>query len=168
MFALAPQLPALGRTRGRILLLAGAVALALLMLGAGAQRAEALCSSHPPEYGTWANASPSTAGIARIQLEDCASVTTCNGDTCSTTFDAGWSMRVWGKCSPTNCDWGWSAGAFPVSGMVYGYYDQGFAKRRVYAKMSAYRPGQLWVHWDTDFVDPSRADYSKDEWFVRV
>ena len=52
--------------------------------------------------------------------------------------------------------------------MAFGFYDQGFAKRRVYAKMSAYRPGQLWVHWDTDFTDPSRADYSKDEWFIRV
>lgn len=168
MFALASQLPAPGRTRGRILLLAGALALVLLMLGANAQRAEALCSGHAPEHGTWTNASPSTAGIARIQLADCQPVTTCSGNICSTTHDAGWRMRVWGKCSPTNCDWGWSAGAFPVSGMAFGFYDQGFAKRRVYAKMSAYRPGQLWVQWQTDFVDPSRADYTKDEWFVRV
>lgn len=33
--------------------------------------------------------------------------------------------------------------------------------------MSSYRPGQLWVYWSTDFVDPGRADYSRHEWFVR-
>lgn len=166
MFAPSPQPLAPGRTR--VLALAAALVVALLMLGAGAQRAEALCSGHPPEYGTWKNADPAHNGISRIQLVDCQPVTTCSGNTCSTTYDAGWSMRVWGKCSPTLCDWGWSAGAFPVGGRVYGYYDQGFAKRHVYARMSSVYPGQLWVHWDTDFVDPARADYSKDEWFVRA
>jgi hypothetical protein len=155
--------------RRTLLLLLGLLATAMLVLGAGAQRAEALCSGHSPEFGTWVNADPSSGGIARIQTADCQSVTTCSGNICSTTFDAGWSMRVWGKCSPTNCDWGWSAGAFPTSsGQVFGFYDQGFAKRYVYAKMSAYRPGQLWVHWRTDFVDPARADYERDEWFVRA
>ena len=46
--------------------------------------------------------------------------------------------------------------------------DQGFAKRYVHARMSQHRPGQLWVHWRTDFVDPGRADYEKDEWFRRA
>jgi hypothetical protein len=78
-------------------------------------------------------------------------------------------MRVFGKCSPTNCDWGWSAGQFRLSsGHVYGFYDQGFAKRYVYAAMSQYRPGQLWVYWRTDFVDAGRADYERHEWFVRA
>jgi hypothetical protein len=115
------------------------------------------------------NADPSSGGIARIQTADCQPVTTCSGNICSTTFDAGWRIHVWGKCSPTNCDWGWSAGAFRMSsGQVFGFYDQGFAKNYVYAKMSAFRPGQLWVHWRTDFVDPGRADIEGDDWFVRA
>jgi hypothetical protein len=159
----------LGRLRGRgVLLLAATAALMLLTLGAGAERAEALCSGHPPEYGSWVNADPNARGIARIQLQDCVSVTTCSGDTCTIVHDAGWAMHVWGKCHPTNCDWGWSAGAFPVSGRVFGYYNQGYAKKRVYAKMSQYRPGQLWVYWENDFVDPNRPDFTLQEWFVRA
>jgi len=78
-------------------------------------------------------------------------------------------MHVFGKCSPTNCDWGWSKGEFRLnSGQIYGFYDQGFAKRYMYAKMSQYRPGQLWLYWRTDFVDPGRQDYDLQEWFVRA
>jgi hypothetical protein len=42
------------------------------------------------------------------------------------------------------------------------------SKPYVYATMSQYRPGQLWVYWRTDFVDPNRADYDLPEWFVRA
>jgi hypothetical protein len=38
------------------------------------------------------------------------------------------------------------------------------AKRHACANISDYRPVQLWVQ--RDFVDPSRADDSRDEWFV--
>lgn len=159
----------LRRMRTRTMLLAAAVALALLMLGGAAQRAEASCGSpHAPEYGTWINADPSSTGIAQIQLSDCQSVAICTATTCGIDWEAGWKMRVWGKCSPANCDWGWSAAALPVSGMAFGSYDQGFVKRSVYAAMSSAHPGELWVHWSSDFVDPSRPDYSKDEWFVRA
>lgn len=134
--------------------------------GAGFGR---LCAGHPEEYGNWNNADPNANGIARIELRDCQPVTQCSGDICSITYDAGWIMHVFGKCSPTNCDWGWSAGQFRLSsGQVYGFYDQGFAKRYVYAKMSQYRAGQLWVYWRTDFTDPNRADYEMQEWFVRA
>jgi hypothetical protein len=130
---------------------------------------KAICSGHQIEHGDWINADPNARGIARIELRDCQAVTTCNGNICSTTFDAGWRTHVFGKCSPTNCDWGWSAGTFRLSsGHIYGFYDQGFAKRHVYAMMSQYRPGQLWVYWRTDFTDPNRADYDMHEWFVRA
>jgi hypothetical protein len=168
VFAGSSQLPTLGRTRTRVLLVASAVALVMLLLGANAQRADAACT-HSAANGTWVNADPANAGIAQIQLMDCQSVAECYpSGACGIDWEAGWKMRVWAKCSPANCDWGWSAAALPVSGRAYGFYDQGFVKRYVYATMSSVRPGQLWVHWDTDFVDPSRADYSKDEWFVRA
>ncbi len=155
---------------GRRLLL---VALALALLSAGAlaappDRAFALCGSHDPEYGDWVNADPNARGIARIELRDCQSVTTCSGETCTVRHDVGWKMRPFGRCSPTNCDWGWSAPRERLSsGHLYGFFDQGFAKRYVYAKMSAYRPGQLWVYVRTDFTDPNRADYELQDWFVR-
>ncbi|WP_143261556.1 hypothetical protein [Allokutzneria sp. NRRL B-24872] len=128
-----------------------------------------LCAGHPPEYGKWVNADPNATGIARTELQDCLSVTVCEGSVCHIVHDAGWAMRVFGKCSPTNCDWGWSNSEFRMSsGHIHGFYDHGFAKRHVYAKMSQYRPGQLWVFWRTDFVDPARPDYEVQEWFYRV
>lgn len=159
--------PAPGRRHLLVLLVV--VLAPITALAAHPDRAFALCSGHAAEYGDWVNADPNASGIARIELRDCQPVTTCSGGVCRTTHDAGWTMRVFGKCSPTNCDWGWSPGAFRLStGQIPGYYDQGFAKRYVYAKMSQYRPGQLWVYWRTDFTDPNRADYDKQEWFRRA
>ncbi|HET9143630.1 hypothetical protein [Actinophytocola sp.] len=135
----------------------------------GQQDSAKICVGHAVEHGDWVNTDPNATGIARIELRDCQPVTVCNGNICSVTHDAGWTMRVFGKCSPTNCDWGWSKSDFRMSsGHIHGFYDQGFAKRHVYAKMSQYRPGQLWVYWRTDFTDPNRPDYDKQEWFRRV
>ncbi|MCU7726300.1 hypothetical protein ODJ79_21435 [Actinoplanes sp. KI2] len=133
---------------------------------AGALR---LCSGqHAAEYGDWRNADPATRSITRAQVRDCQSVTTCTGDVCSTTSDAGWAVRLFGACSPTDCDWGWSAGAFRLAnGRIPAFYDQGFAKRQVWVAMSQFRPGQLWIAIRTDFVDPNRADYESQDWFVR-
>jgi hypothetical protein len=127
-----------------------------------------LCGGHAIEYGDWANADPATPGITRAQLRDCQSVTTCSGGICTIVYDAGWIMRLFGACSPIDCDWGWSAGRLRLSnGQIPAYYDQGFAKRYVWAAMSAYRPGQLWIAVRTDFVDPARPDYESQNWFVR-
>jgi hypothetical protein len=128
-----------------------------------------LCTGHAPEYGSWVNADPATRSITSAQLADCVSVTTCSGDVCSIAYDSGWAMRLFGACHPTACDWGWSAGQARLSsGRIPAYYDQGFAKRSVVAAMSAYRPGQLWIAISTDFVDPNRADYQSQDWFVRA
>ncbi|MEV4641263.1 hypothetical protein AB0J80_28365 [Actinoplanes sp. NPDC049548] len=128
-----------------------------------------LCSGHGVEYGDWVNADPATRSIVRAQLRDCQPVTTCTGDICTITYDAGWSMHLFGACSPTPCDWGWSAGRFRLSnGQIPATYDQGFAKRYVWAAMSQYRPGQLWIAVRTDFTDPARPDYESQDWFVRA
>ena len=156
-------------TRRPVLLMLLVAVAATLAIAVSPDRAHAICSGHAVEHGDWINTDSNTSGIARIELRDCQPVTRCSGSTCSTTHDAGWIMRVFGKCSPTNCDWGWSRGEFRLSsGHVYGFYDQGFAKRYVYAKMSQFRPGQLWVYWRTDFVDPNRQDYERQEWFRRA
>jgi hypothetical protein len=145
-----------------VVAIAGAAALAV-----GEDRAAALCvAAH--EEGVWVNTNSVSPGISRIELRACQPITTCDGDVCTTTYDAGWAMRVWGKCSPTDCYWGRVSARRLADGRVRGFYDQGFAKRYVYARMSQYRPGQLWVFWRTDFTDPSRPDYTKQEWFRKV
>jgi hypothetical protein len=153
MRLLSPFLPRIADRRGRIALLAVAIAAAAMLLGSNPPRADALCIARP-EYGAWINANRTSPGIASLRL--------IQGDSCGT------FARVWGKCSPTNCAWGQVRGSVTSSGKLYAYYDQGFAKRKLWAKMSGKQPGKLWVYWETDFVDPNRADYSKHEWFVRA
>ena len=135
---------------------------ALTILCAAAANASCIAQ---PEDGHWINADPATRSIPRIHLRFVCQDQVLNGQL----YPPGppWYVHVWGKCSPTNCDWG-EVGAQRIgSGQIYAFYDQGFAKRYVYAKMSAYRPGQLWVYIWTDFTDPARADYGVHNWFTR-
>lgn len=46
-------------------------------------------------------------------------------------------------------------------------YHQGFATRHVYADMSLYREGQLWIWMWTNFADPQRPDYESQNWFTK-
>ena len=135
--------------------------------GLGAHDAQALCVA-VQEEGRWRNVDAATRGMTRIELRSCLPVTTCDGDVCTTTHDVGWSMRVFGKCHPTDCAWGRIPARRLANGKVYGVYNHGFAKRYVWARMSGGRPGQLWVFYRVDFVDPARADYSAHEYFRRV
>jgi hypothetical protein len=43
--------------------------------------------------GTWLNADANTRGITRIEIR---------------VHDSKADVRVWGKCSPQDCDWGWT------------------------------------------------------------
>jgi hypothetical protein len=126
--------------------------------------AYALCVEQP-EAGRWKNADPATRSIPRIELRFVCQDLVINGQL----HPPGppWYVHVWGKCHPTHCDWGEVGASRIPAGHIYATYNQGFARRYVYAKMSAYRPGQLWVYIWTDFTDPARADYAVNNWFVR-
>lgn len=118
-----------------------------------------------PEEGNWVNADPNTNSLTRIELQFVCQDQVLNGQP----YPPGppWYMHLFGKCHPTDCDWG-QVGAQRISaGHIFAFYDQGFAKRYVYAKMSQYRPGQLWVYTWTDFADPNRPDYASNNWFKR-
>ena len=119
----------------------------------------------PQEEGNWRNADQNTRSLTRIQLRFVCQDQILNGQL----YPPGppWYVHIFGKCHPTDCDWS-EVGAQRLStGHVYATYDQGFAKRYVYAKMSQYRPGQLWVYTFTDFTDPNRPDYEVHNWFAR-
>lgn len=120
----------------------------------------------PPEPGDWINTDPNTRSITRIKLRFVCQDQILNGQP----YPPGppYYIHLHGRCHPSDCDWG-EVGANRIpAGHIYGYYDQGFAKRYVYAKMSMYRPGQLWVYVYTDFVDPGRKDYAVHNWFRRM
>jgi hypothetical protein len=127
----------------------------------------------PPEEGNWVNYDPDTRGITRANFRmECrdASVTHCNGDICWTTsaVKSHYFLRLFGSCSPTDCDWGEVEGVTAtgsLEGWYYFYYDHGFAKRYVYVRTYPQWPGWLRVWIYTDFTDPNRQDYVMDDWF---
>lgn len=146
------------------------LALSLSLMVAGASEpppAHASCASQP-ENGSWANADPNTRSLTRAVLRFTCQDQVLNGQL----YPPGppWHMRLSGKCSPTNCEWG-EVGADTVTigtrTFVRAIFNQGFATRYVYADMSLYRPGQLWIWMWTDFADPSRPDYESQNWFIR-
>jgi hypothetical protein len=129
-----------------------------------ASPASALCAAQD-EDGSWVNADANTNSITRIQVRFVCQDQILNGQP----YPPGppWYVHVFGKCHPTDCDWGEVDAQRLSTGHIYGSYDQGFAKRYVYARMSQYRPGQLWVYIYTDFTDPNRSDYDVHNWFRR-
>ena len=136
------------------------------------QLALAQCSA-PFEQGKWINNDSATRGITRIEVTfSCNDQVLCGVDengkvTCSTP-GAPFRLHLWGKCHPSDCDWG------PVDGndrwvgptkWVYGYYDHGFARRYVYVKPSVVHPGNLFLWMYTNFTDPNRSDYVFTGWY---
>jgi len=71
---------------------------------AGADRATADERARPLQYfsGTWKNIDPATRGLTTLQINVSA---------------ANVAMHVWGKCHPTDCDWG-EVTATPLSSDV--------------------------------------------------
>ncbi len=127
-----------------------------------------VCAAQP-EDGSWKNADAATRGLTRARLRFICQDQILNGQP----YPPGppWYVHLWGSCSPQDCDWGEvGADVVTVSGrrLIRAVYDQGFARRYVYADMSLYRPGQLWIWTRTDFVDPARPDYEFESWFVKA
>lgn len=118
------------------------------------------------EVGNWRNADAVTRSLTRIQLRFTCQDQILNGEP----YPPGppWHIHVFGKCHPTDCDWGEVGAERLGSGHIFGRYNQGYARRYVYARMSQYRPGQLWVYTWTDFADPKRPDYGSHNWFVKM
>ena len=139
----------------------------MLVLFMVATPAKAQCIAQQ-EVGSWVNADLNTRSLTRADLRFTCQDQVLNGEP----YPPGppWHMHLWGKCSPTDCDWS-EIGAESVTigsrTYVHAIYHQGFATRYVYADMSLYRPGQLWIWMWTDFADPGRADYESQNWFIR-
>lgn len=150
-----------------------AFCIALLVLHPNQANAS-LCSV-PYEAGSWLNAVPSTRSITRVEFRmECRDtpITRCSGGVCSTqnAVTPHYFIRLFGKCSPTDCNWGEVEGVAltgSLQGWYYFVYNQGFAKRYVYARTYSGSPNQLRVYIYNDFTDPARPDYTTDEWFNR-
>jgi hypothetical protein len=140
------------------------VAATVVGSAAGVDRLGLLCLAQQ-EDGKWRNADPNTRSLTRIELDFTCQDQILNGEP----YPPGppWHTHVWGKCHPSDCDWGNVGGERLSNDKIYSRYNQGYARRYVYSKMSQYRPGQLWVYTWTDFSSNSRQDYGSHNWFVR-
>ena len=137
--------------------------LAALLVATMPSDAHALCAAQQME-GTWTNTNPSTTGITRIQV-----TFPCNDTNTSPQLPD--TVHAWGKCSPTDCDWGgqaitykfWSAAIFQYTHVV-ATYDQGFARKTL--RVFLLEDGRLFVFRETRYTD-GRRDFSKGEFFVK-
>jgi hypothetical protein len=131
-------------------------AFGILVLNAGAQQSPKGASiddtkGAPSAFaGRWVNQDTHARGITRIQLQP---------------GEGQIGVHVWGKCHPSDCDWG-EAAADAVDGKLSVRWDHGFAVRDQQVALRS--DGRLQVTTHTHFIDQSRReDYTTLEYFVR-
>jgi hypothetical protein len=138
------------------------------LTAATASPAAALCTASPLQ-GDWRNTNSNTNAITRVVVETCQPVTRCSGDICTTQHDAGTFMTPYGKCHPTDCNWGRKQVQYMADGWIRAIYDFGFKTSHVWAKTYDYWGTtylRVWVNNDFAWWD-GRSDYTTDEWFLR-
>jgi hypothetical protein len=106
----------------------------------------------PTSVGGWKNVNPNANGIVKI---DIAAV------------PGGITVRPWGACSPTPCDWGIKMVTVPPTATTFDvHWSSSFAERDQHYEM--HPDGTLAVSTHTHFTDSSgRADYDMSDQFSR-
>jgi hypothetical protein len=139
------------------LLTLGAGLLALVVMGSKPQPAQAGGGCGQPEEGYWVNDSPSAEFVESIQLT-CVKSYLPNGNPTHTWWIEAWvreSTAYGYPCSSgASCTVHWvpkkAAGYTTATGAIYAVYNHQIPPRydwtdTLYANMSKYRPGLLWV-----------------------
>jgi hypothetical protein len=127
-------------------------------------------SCYAPMAGDWHNIDSSTRAMARAVVDfTCNDVILCDQFGNCTGGDSYYSMRMFGKCTPTNCDWGRLRAYDMGDGWIRSIYNFGFKTSHVWLKTYSYYGLtylRVWVH--NDFAPwDGRTDYTTDEWMLR-
>jgi hypothetical protein len=134
-----------------------------------AQPAQALCAASNLE-GVWHNIDSNTRAMARVDVTfTCNDVRFCDPNGNCTGPDIFHSMRPWGSCQPTNCDWGTRRATDMSDDWIRAIYNFGFKTSYVWLKtyqFSGITYLRVWVHNEFAPSDP-RTDYTTDEWMLR-
>jgi len=117
------------RTVRALCTLAVVVVAVTMLITLTPDRASALCM-RPSEDGAWVNANANTRSITRVPLRFVCNDTIHNGEVAG----PDWYVHLFGKCHPSDCDWGEIAATRHENGWIYGVYNQGFAKRYVWTR----------------------------------
>ena len=158
---------------GRLGLMAIALAGALSLIGAaGSTPAHALCITPPltDQHGSWRNLDAGTRSVTRVQVNNqCSDLRTCDQNGVCT-WNGGYFVRVFGRCHPTDCDWGEVKATRMADGWILATYVKSWATKHVWLKTYSFGGVvHLRVYVRTDFTDADgRTDYTTDEWFVRT
>jgi hypothetical protein len=163
-----------GKVAVWLLLTLGAVLLAVVVMGSTPQPAPAqgALDCGQPEEGNWVN-SGSVDFVTRINLR-CVALPTSTGGVAHR-----WTVEVW---VVTTCGSGPGAGAqcivnwppkdalgYTPSGKIHVLYNHEFSTDNLYANMSQYKPGQLWVGVTREGKGAQQGIVrTTDGWFIRA
>ena len=143
------------------------VALALMALGLtavgttiAAAPAFALCVTSELQ-GNWHNIDPNTTGMSAVNVTfTCNDQRICDENGHCTGPDVFHSMDPFGRCHPTDCEWGWLRASNQADGWIEATYNFGFKTSYVWLKTyHFYGLTYLRVYVNNDFRRRSPVGY---------
>lgn len=148
-----------------VIALAGAVGTSVV----AATPASALCATQPMT-GNWHNIDSSTRALTRVNVGFvCGDVRLCDTNGNCTGGESYFTLRPFGKCSPTDCDWGTKRATAMGDGWQRATYTHSWATKYVWVKTYVFSGRTyLRVYTFTDFTAADgRTDYTTDEWMLK-
>ena len=148
-----------------VIALAGAVGSSVV----SASPASALCVSQPMA-GNWHSTDPNTRSLTRVNVGFvCGDVRLCDTNGNCTGGESYFTVRPFGKCSPTDCDWGTKRATTMSDGWQRATYSYSWSTKYVWLKTYVFSGvTYLRVYTFTDFTAADgRTDYTTDQWMLK-
>jgi hypothetical protein len=120
--------------------------------------------------GNWHNIDPNAGGLARVDVAfTCNDQRICDENGHCTGPDIFHTMHPYGRCHPTDCDWGERRATNQSDGWIEANFDFGFVNEFVWLKTYEF-DGLTYLRawtWHDFAPGDSRADFATDEWMLR-
>jgi hypothetical protein len=142
----------------------------LMATVAVATPAQALCINTPLQ-GDWHNINASTNAMTRVVVNfSCGDQVLCDQFGHCTRSPSGYTAHAWGRCHPTDCDWGVRTAPAMGGDWIRAIYNFGFKTSYVWLKTYMYYGRTyLRVYVVNDFTPADgRTDYTTDEWMLKL
>lgn len=127
-----------------------------------------LCAT-TPLTADWRNIDPNTRAMSRVTVDFyCSDVVLCDTSGHCTGGDSAYYMHPYGRCHPSDCDWGRQRATEMGGDWVESTYNFGFKTSYVWLKTYSYYGRTYLRVWVYNQFSPSdgRASYTTDEWFL--
>ncbi|HEX8510395.1 MAG TPA: hypothetical protein VF635_12985 [Propionibacteriaceae bacterium] len=120
--------------------------------------------------GNWHNINSSTRALTRVVVNfQCGDQRLCDENGNCTGGESYFTVRPFGACTPTACDWGTRRAQPMKDGWQRATYTHSWSTKHVWVKTYTYS-GKLYlrVYTWTDFTAADgRTDYKTDEWMLK-